>query len=449
MAPSTRGRSRKSSAEDISPSVAPTTPIVEQTTPVVTAVEGTSSTLSEGINQPSDSEEVSADIAYDDDSPSGDELGFMVEHKKRKTKKRKHSKRGLHAKNNRDEQLVKNILTLLKQNEFESESESESGFESESESEDQNRKKNVSSKSKYLKELTIGEKRVLKKNQLFKNLKCPEFTFSSKTTEITKYIDEFKYFCKNAHMTKGVDLIEVILSSLKGQSLDWFNKVIMKEDDFDKDDYNLKTFCQVFRQKYLPSDHLLTSFRGIFSYKLDLSDTRPGFDSVLESMNEVRGKITFDQMVALWYYCLTTPNIEKRKGSTLSTLSTVDQIKFPLGVQLSEISETDKKKYKISKQIVLPIQFIADEDHVKSEFCIVDSGATANFVSKELVNRFNLSTIDISPISMSTANGQQTIITEMIETPVRVDFPTGPKEFTFNALVSPAIKNTIYFGLPC
>ena len=308
MAPSTRGRSRKSSAEDISPSVAPTTPIVEQTTPVVTAVEGTSSTLSEGINQPSDSEEVSADIAYDDDSPSGDELGFMVEHKKRKTKKRKHSKRGLHAKNNRDEQLVKNILTLLKQNEFESESESESGFESESESEDQNRKKNVSSKSKYLKELTIGEKRVLKKNQLFKNLKCPEFTFSSKTTEITKYIDEFKYFCKNAHMTKGVDLIGVILSSLKGQSLDWFNKVIMKEDDFDKDDYNLKTFCQVFRQKYLPSDHLLTSFRGIFSYKLDLSDTRPGFDSVLESMNEVRGKITFDQMVALWYYCLTTPN---------------------------------------------------------------------------------------------------------------------------------------------
>ncbi|GMF48852.1 unnamed protein product [[Candida] boidinii] len=36
----------------------------------------------------------------------------------------------------------------------------------------------------------------------------------------------------------------------------------------------------------------------------------------------------------------------------------------------------------------------------------------------------------------------------MIETPVRVDFPTGPKEFTFSALVSPAIKNTIYFGLP-
>lgn len=119
-----------------------------------------------------------------------------------------------------------------------------------------------------------------------------------------------------------------------------------------------------------------------------------------------------------------------------------------MGVQLSGISEAEKKKYKISKQIVLPIQFIADKNHVSSEFCIVDSGATANFVSQELVDRFKLPTIDISPICMSTANGQQTIITEMIETLVRVDFHTGPKEFKFSALVSPVIKNTIYFGLP-
>ncbi|GMG21155.1 unnamed protein product [[Candida] boidinii] len=161
MAPSTRGRSRKSSAEDISPSVAPTTSNVEQTTPVVTAVEGTSSTLSEGINQPSDSEEVSADIAYDDDSPSGDESGFMVEHKKRNK-----SNRDLHAKPNRNDQIVKTIFNLFKKN--------ESGFESESESEDQNRKENVSSKSNYLNELTIDEKKVWKKNQFFKNLKCPD-----------------------------------------------------------------------------------------------------------------------------------------------------------------------------------------------------------------------------------------------------------------------------------
>ncbi|OUM52552.1 hypothetical protein BVG19_g1752 [[Candida] boidinii] len=76
--------------------------------------------------------------------------------------------------------------------------------------------------------------------------------------------------------------------------------------------------------------------------------------------------------------------------------------------------------YLVLVKLNLPIKFIADEDHVKSEFCIVDSGATAKFVSNESVDRFNLPTIDISPISMSTANVQQTIITQMIETPVRV-----------------------------
>lgn len=78
MAPSTRGRSRKSSAEDISPPVDPITPVVEQPTPVVPVVEGSSSTLSEGINQPTDSEEVSDDVSYDEDSPSSDESDSSV-----------------------------------------------------------------------------------------------------------------------------------------------------------------------------------------------------------------------------------------------------------------------------------------------------------------------------------------------------------------------------------
>ncbi|GME78923.1 unnamed protein product [[Candida] boidinii] len=112
MAPSTSERSRKSSPEHIKSSVAPTTPAVEQPAPVVTTGVGSISTLSEGINQPFDSEEVCTDISYDEDSPSSDESDLVVG----KHKKRKHSKRGLRAKDNRNDQIVKTIFNLFKKN---------------------------------------------------------------------------------------------------------------------------------------------------------------------------------------------------------------------------------------------------------------------------------------------------------------------------------------------
>ncbi|OWB65102.1 hypothetical protein B5S33_g1124 [[Candida] boidinii] len=275
MAPSTSERSRKSSPEHIKSSVAPTTPAVEQPAPVVTTGVGSISTLSEGINQPFDSEEVCTDISYDEDSPSSDESDLVVG----KHKKRKHSKRGLR----------------------------EFGFESESESEDQNRKKNVSFKSKYLKELTIEEKRAMKRNQMLKDIKLPEFTFSSEASEINRYIDEFIYYCEKFHMTKGVDFVEVILNSLKGQSLDWFKRVVMKKKDFDEDDYNLKTFCQVLRQKYLPSDHLLTLFKKTITFRVNDSNPRESFDDILSNIYRLFNQINKEQFLVLLFYCLHTP----------------------------------------------------------------------------------------------------------------------------------------------
>ncbi|GMF17757.1 unnamed protein product [[Candida] boidinii] len=333
-------------------------------------------------------------------------------------------------------------------------------------------------------------------------MKYPEFTYSSDVNEIYDYIEEFRDYCKVIYTTKGFYLVEQILCSLKGLSQEWFRAEVIGADDYVENEFNLEMFCKLFKQRFLPSDHLIILFKQTtMNFKFNFSNPRKSFDPILISMNRLKGQITEEQFFVLLCYCLHTPtgiqermdlkvdlenmhtfidayvkhirhcgdgktgldtldyvnipsilntrnnyraakgfrpkrdkqakptenvnatnfnvnndsNLKKRKGSTISTLSTANQHEFPLAVQLSGISEAEKKKYNY-----LPIQFIADEDHVKSEFCIVDSGATANFVSNESVDRFNLPTIDISPISMSTANGQQTIITHMIETPVRV-----------------------------
>lgn len=304
MAPSTRERSRKSSPEHNKSSVAPTTPAVEQPAPVVTTGVGTISTLSEGISQPFDSEEVCTDISYDEDSPSSDESDLIVG----KHKKRKHSKRGLRAKDNRNKQLIKTLLTLLEKNEAESESGFESESESKSESEDQNRKKTFSSKSKYLKELTHEEIRIMKSIQRLKNMKYPEFTYSSDVNEIYDYIEEFRDYCKVIYTTKGFYLVEQILCSLKGLSQEWFRAEVIGADDYVENEFNLGMFCKLFKQRFLPPDHLIILFKQTtMNFKFNFSNPRKSFDPILISMNRLKGQITEEQFFVLLCYCLHTP----------------------------------------------------------------------------------------------------------------------------------------------
>ncbi|OWB64669.1 hypothetical protein B5S29_g5894 [[Candida] boidinii] len=293
MAPSTRGRARKSSAEDISPPVDPITPVVEQPTPVVPVVEGSSSTLSEGINQPTDSEEVSDDVSYDEDSPSSDESDSSV----RKHKKRKLSKR--RSLEDRFVQLVDVVKSLAKS--------VKKDRSTDASSEEQSIGDHVSSRFKPIRELTDEEKRIIRSNQTLKNMKCPEFTNSSDASEINKYVDEFRDYCRDTRMTEGRYLVGEILSSLKGPSKDWFRTEVIGAEGFVEENYTLENFCESFRRKYLPSDHIITLFKQTIDFKLNQQKPRKSFDDILIYIDKLLSQVNGQQLYALFYYCVYTP----------------------------------------------------------------------------------------------------------------------------------------------
>ncbi|GMF07507.1 unnamed protein product [[Candida] boidinii] len=126
----------------------------------------------------------------------------------------------------------------------------------------------------------------------------------------------------------------------------------------------------------------------------------------------------------------------------------VDPSAHLLDVELQDISQEEEATYEIKKQIILPVQFLEDKNHIKSEFALVDSGATANFISQALVDRFKLETIQIKPIIMKSANSGKTPITKMIRTKIRISFHTGPQDLDFTALVAPDLHYNIYLGMP-
>ncbi|OWB76130.1 hypothetical protein B5S32_g280 [[Candida] boidinii] len=100
------------------------------------------------------------------------------------------------------------------------------------------------------------------------------------------------------------------------------------------------------------------------------------------------------------------------------------------------------------KPILLPVQFIDDKDHVKSEFALVDTGATANFISQALVDRFKLKTIQGETITMKTANSGKMRSNQIIKTKLRVNFHTGPQDLEFTAYVAPGLHYNVYLGMP-
>lgn len=112
------------------------------------------------------------------------------------------------------------------------------------------------------------------------------------------------------------------------------------------------------------------------------------------------------------------------------------------------ITKEEEEKYEIKKQVILPVQFLEDKNHIKSEFALVDTGATANFISQTLVDRFKLETIPIKPIIMKSANSGKTLISKMIKTKILINFHTGPKDVEFTALVAPNLHYNIYLGMP-
>ncbi|GME86390.1 unnamed protein product [[Candida] boidinii] len=257
MAPTTRGKSRNSRPENISSTVDPITPVVEQLTSSVPVIEGSSSTLSEGINHPTDSEEVSDDIFYDEDSPSP--------------------------------KSVKKIQRT------------------DASSEEQSIGEHVSSRIKPIREFTDEEKRIIRRNQTFKNMKCPEFTNSTDASEIDKYVDEVRDYCRDTRMTEGCYLVGEILSSLKGLSKDWFRTEVIGAEGFVEENYTLEVFCESFRRKYLPSDHLITLLKLTIDFKFNQQKPRKSFDDILINIDKLLSQVNGQQLYALFYYCVHTP----------------------------------------------------------------------------------------------------------------------------------------------
>lgn len=140
--------------------------------------------------------------------------------------------------------------------------------------------------------------------------------------------------------------------------------------------------------------------------------------------------------------------VKKWKRSTLNTPGNVDLIAHLLDVEVQEINKENNSEVEIRKPIILPVQFIEDDNNINSEFALVDTGATANFVSQKLVDRFKLKTIQGETITMKTANSGKMRSNQTIKTKLRVNFHTGPQDLGFTAYVAPGLHYNVYLGMP-
>ncbi|OUM53962.1 hypothetical protein BVG19_g3300 [[Candida] boidinii] len=133
----------------------------------------------------------------------------------------------------------------------------------------------------------------------------------------------------------------------------------------------------------------------------------------------------------------------KYRGS-LPAPDDVDRTTYFLDVELQGLSPEEIKNYEIQKQVILPVQFIEDSNYVQSEFSLVDSEGSTNFISQELGDRFQSKASKIKPVVAKTANSERTYIDTIVRTKIRVHFQTGPKELMFTASVASNLHYQIY-----